>query len=301
VSKVRLVITGGLVVLAGLTMAGCEPLPFTGWESFLAWATGGMVEEVLTRLGEMILSTPYMCADRGLVQVYGVMRTLAEATLVLAVVWGGLRVVLGLSASSPAHLVGQVLVAVLAMRLTPWLVDQFIWVANSLVGVVMAAVGGVGVLVRLSEGPHGSGLLYIVFWAIVVVLAVQLTIAYYVRLFEIMFLVATSPIMWVAAVGNRDVAGLWVKELGVLLITPLAHSITLLLLTAVTIGAAGSGGGLHETMLAAAALLFMSRTPAWLRRWVHQSPSPLGAVRDIVRAARLVSNPATALKVRGIR
>lgn len=306
----RRLLLAGLLALTVLGTGGCLLAGEGGADGTVLddilgtlGGTGGMVGEVFAALADMIMITPPISANQAVMTCLTVVRTIAEALLVLAVVWSGVRGLLGLSFKSVPSLLAETVLAITAMHLTPLLVDTVAGLVNGLVAPLMRATGGIceQLAVRtLNPFATGTGLLAVMLAIVGVAVGLKLLLDYYVRLIELYFLVVVSPMMWAVGVsgGLRAIAGTWAREVGVLLVTPLAHALQLLLMSAMLNGAQAEGLGWHQTLLAVATLMFMVRTPAWLRRFVHQSPSPLAVIRDVVGAATL-AGPRSLLK--GVR
>lgn len=278
----------GMVSLGGCIIPGVDEWE-AEWESkLLGGLHSSLSVAVFDGLARMILVTPAVQGNEPVARTLGVVRVLAGGLLVLAVMWSGLRGVLGLSFKSLPMVAGQAVLALAGMSLTPLAVDTLTGLVNQVVGVVMGAAGG-AVALEVVKSPPGNGLAIILFWVVALAVGVNLLVGYYVRLVELYFLVAVSPVAWVLAVGDqfRPVMGTWAREVAVLAVTPLAHSLQLLLLSAMLTGAAGGPPSFEQLLLSLAALLFMVKTPTWLRRFIHASPDPVAALKQIVGALTL--------------
>lgn len=120
----------------------------------------------------------------------------------------------------------------------------------------------------------------------------KLTLYYSFRNFGIIFLLMISPFLYLfwCIPGRFDKINVWLEEITSLFVVQIIHIIQFLIL----LGLIKVSSGLEGVLLQIGALLFMSRTPEWLQKYIGGNVSVPSNI-EIKKYVDTVRNPAKSL------
>ncbi len=271
-----------------------------GVEGALSQWIAGQVLGVTQWLSTLLLYTPSaFLQSEAFKEIHGFVAALAYAGMVPVLAWAGIRTVVGKQTAEEAvRQVARFAVVPVGIHLTPPAVLMFLNLFNNLAGMILQAAP---LNPEQALTPPVFDVTLLIFLALYVWLAVQLVKFYCYRNYAIAVLVALSPLMLLAwAVDEGHKFQRWQGEVMALLTTQVAHALQLVILVAMTVGAGSvAEEGVPIIAIQVGALMFMTRTPEWLKEYMHTVPEGLsmqGLRRNTLTVNRLLRRVKGVLK-----
>ncbi|MDA8061062.1 MAG: hypothetical protein M0T80_01295 [Actinomycetota bacterium] len=260
------------------------------------------LDPILTVLGHTLLATPSVTAQSRVGGLWRMAEGIADAFLVLFVLFGG-AIVMGHETlgtrTALRDVLPRIVVAAIGVNASLGLAGLGITTADSLSAAVLGqgvdAANAAVVLRQLVLGSLASGGIFVVvLGGVVAVLAVVLLATYVVRLALVILLVVAAPIFLVchALPQTEGIAKLWWRAFAGTLLVQVAQSLVLITALRVFLASGGpanlgiaSTGGVVDLLVSACLCWVLVKIPGWVSRVVFSGSKGHSGIARVVRDA----------------